>query len=503
MKQKALALVFLIVFLLLAFNPSNFMGRVNAQEIKGFGNATVPEIATINWTRFWQLFNAHTDWNLEYNSGSGWVNIKSDLQIIKDYRRETMYGYESINKSMATYCKITLNFTASHTANYRLTFGIDLDVKNYTHKESSWNYTISYQNYTVFFDWTDIKNIPNLTITHGITAVGDESWFWFRIRKDNIQQGTHIIIDPGFGYSTKGSSGWGNTNTISANLVSCPGAGTATSITAYYYSSTQAEKIKFALYDSNKNLLSETEEWTSTYPFDGWKTLNLVTPQSVSATNYVLCVWQESKSPSGNFYYDSSGSNQWASQSLTYGNYPNPGGWGSYAGYIFSIYCNYTTGGQTYNIVTSFSSPLSWTLSRNVQMHITLGMTETFSWTLNLQAVYHILTNFSTPPTWNIILQTSFHILTSFTSNPTWTFLTQTTYTIVTSFATSTSWLLNIAQGIMYIVTLSWETPLTWTLSLIQTAVSPYATRGFVLATIILLAFICVPLLTVLWVKKK
>lgn len=137
----------------------------------------------LDWNLFWSKFKQHSYWNLEWYNGAQWVSKKSDLTIQRNYIRPNV-------------CKLTLIFNGSRSGSYRLTFAIDQHARNYMHKEGSYNYTFSYKNYAVIFDWSDVMNIPNLIINHGIKNVYGENWFWFRIRKDNIPQGAYLEIDP-------------------------------------------------------------------------------------------------------------------------------------------------------------------------------------------------------------------------------------------------------------------------------------------------------------------
>jgi len=326
-----------------------------------FGNPTLPEIATINWTRFWELFNAHSDWSLEYNDGSGWKDAKSDLQIIKNYQVFIDDAWVSVDKSEATNCKITLNFTASHTADYRLTFGVDLDVKNYTHKEGSWNYTITYQNYTVCFDWSDVSAIPNLTITHGIKPVGDESWFWFRIRKDGVQQGKNVVIDPNFGYETIGTSGASSIeDAIKGSVFTITESGTADSITVELKSTTSwTGKVKCAIYlHSNLSLVKATEERTvALTPTKTWFTFNFTVPKPSLTINtaYILVSWGQSATNTAFTDYDAGDTDQGHYQTITYNGFPNPLV-PTHSDRKHSIYCSYTVSDPTHTLTISSSS---------------------------------------------------------------------------------------------------------------------------------------------------
>lgn len=174
----SIVLTLMLIFPFLCVNE-----RVNAvSPYENFSTYQSIEPFDYNHTKFWSLFNAHSEWNLEYDNGSGWISIKSDLEIIK-------------NRSGAL-CKIALNFTASFNADYRLTFGIDLDVKSYVHKANSWNYTLTYQNYTAVFDFNDLKGISGLILSHGVKPIDSELWFWFRIRKNNVPLGKNVFLDP-------------------------------------------------------------------------------------------------------------------------------------------------------------------------------------------------------------------------------------------------------------------------------------------------------------------
>lgn len=337
-RATALALAFTLA---MSLAPS-----VKAQET--FGNTEAP---TINWSTFWQLFNAHSDWNLEYNTGSGWFSIKSDLQIIRNYQilNRTASGdyWVETGQSDASRCKVTLNFTASYSASYRLTFGIDLDVKNYTYKSGAWNYTISYQNYVVYFDWTDIMSIPGLIVTHGVMPVGDEQYFWFRIRRDNVPQGVNVVIDPTFGKTSIGGSTVNAVQDVcTLTWFSLPVAGTVTQISCYSKAGSNGagnRVIRWGLYDSSGNLLASTSatEYMTTTP-QWW---NGTISYAASAGTYGLAFQTDVRD--NTYYYDAGTSQQTWWHTLD-GALPNPhtGANGKYDE-ARSIFATYTaTGGQ-------------------------------------------------------------------------------------------------------------------------------------------------------------
>jgi len=157
--------------------------------------------------------------------------------------------------------------------------------------------------------------------------------------------------DPNFGYETKGANNWSTADILQATRFPSGGAGTGVSMTAYIYPLYDAGfKTKFALYDGN-NLVNNgvTEEWYKDYEgrFDDWKTLNFISAPTIANQDYKLVFWNNG----GDFYYDSSETNQWSKQSLAYGDsFPNPASFGSETAYKWTLYCSYTTGGAGLSI---------------------------------------------------------------------------------------------------------------------------------------------------------
>ena len=300
-----------------------------------FGNQTIPIALTRDWTVFWQLWNQNTVWDLEYYNGSEWISCKSDLQVIKAFPEEWL-------------CKLTLKFTASHNANYRLTFAINKKVKDYVNKEAEGKYTITIDDDTLLFDWNDVLAIPNIQITHGVT----DGFFWWRIQKDNVKLGAQITIDPIFGYDTQGIIGAPLENIITGSVFTVTENGTADSITAYVRSQTVARKFKCAIYrHSDLSLVGVTEEITLPADFKNWQTFNFTNPKPslVKDTDYILVAWTEAGTDYGRLYYDTGATNQGHTQNATYDGFPatlSP----THSNYEFSIYCTYeevVSGGHT------------------------------------------------------------------------------------------------------------------------------------------------------------
>jgi len=351
-KLPTTLLVFLLLCVALPFLPT-----IKAQEEHGsFGNPTLPEVTSLNWTRFWQLFNIHSEWDLEYNNGSGWISSKQSLQVIKNYYANSTEMPIPANVTDASFCKISLNFTSPYTANYRLTFAIDLDVKEYIYYETKWEYVVSYQNYTVFFNWADLKNVSGLIFSHGIQPIEDESWFWFRIRRDNVPANYNILLDPSFGYPTPGGS-FSDTsaNQLKGSHWTMPEDGTADNIT-FYGKGTTSMNVKAAIYlDSDKSLVAETGTVAVTTTESWWTTPDFASkPDLTEGTEYWLVLMPDTSS--FRLYYQSSSSGKGGYDQEGEFVFPNPCSL-TYEAREFSLFCNYTVaaGGETYNVNPSIT----------------------------------------------------------------------------------------------------------------------------------------------------
>lgn len=304
-----------------------------------FGNPEVPQIGSMNWTWFWASLQSHVVWDLEFNEGSGWSSCKSDLEILRKYFLETTEGDFPINRKYATKCKIALKFNASHSADYRLTLGVDLPVKNHIYKEDQLTYVLTYQEYTVFFDFTDLQQISGLIFNHGVKTVNDTRYFWFRTRKNNIQQGTHVVLDPSFGYELKGGYTLVLKDKIRGSWFTCPVVAIPEKITVALYVSTSG-KFRTALSTKSDNtLICQTEERTlsSTPSWEWFEFFFTETYLLEENTDYVITVWAETTS----YCYAEAETDKGRLQNLTYAtNFPsvwNP----TTNNYKHSIYCSY------------------------------------------------------------------------------------------------------------------------------------------------------------------
>jgi len=132
---KPLTMLFILILALQVFSFVVFSPSIKTAEAQEPSpeDGVVFQTPPISWTDFWQTFRQHAYWSLEGNRGEGWENANNYLEIIRDYPEEN-------------HCKITLIFHAPITGDYRLTFAIDANAREYFHQEGSWN---SYNCYSV------------------------------------------------------------------------------------------------------------------------------------------------------------------------------------------------------------------------------------------------------------------------------------------------------------------------------------------------------------------
>ena len=340
-KKTVLFVIFLSLSLSVFFSEQiTPLTYADNQPTKSFGNTEPPIIATINWTQFWNLFNAHSVWDLECDNGSGWKSVKSDLKVTKNYTNDWT-------------CKIGLIFNASQTGNYRLTFAIDLRVKNYTIQLQKYRYLIEYDRnqtftYRVYFDWSDLASINGLTFTHGVTNINGTDCFWFRVRRDNVPKGAHLELDPTFGSSEDDWEGGGFypiEDCIVGTVFTLTENGKATSITAYISKSVSLFTAQCMIYrHSDLALIGETGHGIISQT--GYKTFTFDTPITLVAdTDYVLVAWSDSQDGLCSLYGSANDyPNRGHTQSITFdvGNAPNPMVLTEHQAKIYTIYCTYS-----------------------------------------------------------------------------------------------------------------------------------------------------------------
>lgn len=183
MKRNWKTFFFMFILTVSLFNVLSWSWSWQVSNVVAIEEPEDEIILQPDWTGFWQRFRKHAMWDLEWHNGDAWTSIKSDLSIQRDYPEPNT-------------CKITLVFDASHTADYRLTFAIDARVRTYVAKLDKYQYNLTYDLFSIVFDWSDIMSLPNLQVTHGIKNVAGSDYFWFRVRKNNVHSGVHVEIDP-------------------------------------------------------------------------------------------------------------------------------------------------------------------------------------------------------------------------------------------------------------------------------------------------------------------
>jgi len=263
----------------------------------GMGDTT---FKTVNWSYFKQLFNAHCDWIIEYKrySTSSWTNGNQYMTIEKSWN-ETLSGWKF---------NLILDVPVD-VYSARFTFGCDLVVLDYVERDG-WQVNINYtipntdEVYNVFFNWSDMANIPNIVFTKGVL----DDVFWFRFRRDNIPSG-HYEFDPTFGWDNSASnllfmadSYLPTTYYLLGQTGTPESDGYAYNITVWFRTQSFSTPLKYtcALYEKDGaidagTLVGTTEELT--IDSTGKKIFNFVSPPLIySSKSYFLCITPTSTS---------------------------------------------------------------------------------------------------------------------------------------------------------------------------------------------------------------
>jgi len=323
----------------------------------------VRSVKVTNWSYFWDLFNQHSYWDLEYRNGSEWISCQDALTI--DRSRSADNSFE----------KITLNFTSPVAADYRLTFAIDRHVKTYVNRSGQYEYRLTYavgddETYDVFFNWSDMAGIPGVTFRHGVTDRQGKDVFWFRCRRNNVPAGYNVVLDPIFGDQTTSISLDTIEDVIRGSKFTCTESGLATSISAYLEESSGAgNDLKYAIYKaSDASLVGYTQ--VDTDPDDGWNTMDIASGGNLFAgTDYYLVAWAESTSESMEIYYDA-GSNAAAYDDEVFNGFPSQWAQTSDGTKDYSIYCTYTYAAP--NITGELPADQSTGISRQPICNVTV-----------------------------------------------------------------------------------------------------------------------------------
>ncbi len=324
-----------------------------------------PPIKIINMSYFWKFFNRYNSWYLEAWDivNNSWIDVSEYLYINRSRSENNQFE------------KISLEFTAPLTTDYRLTFVIDRPIKEFINRSDQYEYVLTYnvsenEEYSTFFNFSDIASIPGVIISHGIENINGVKKFRFSAQQNDIPQGTYIILDPMFGNNATSTSTTTIEDYIKGGYFQMgPFSGIGDNITAYLYNSAAPKNAKCALYDSSLNLVANSMTQELSYS-SGWNTFNFNTTKPILQANawYYIVVWSSLSGGLGQLYYSESGGNGVFSDSETYS-------FGDYSGFptpfenttvdgdgLASIYCSYTelinTSVDTISPYNVSSSPL-------------------------------------------------------------------------------------------------------------------------------------------------
>ena len=269
----------------------------------------IKETKSVNWSHFKSLFNAHTDWILEYKrySYSEWTEGNQYLTVDKTWN------------DTGGFWKINLTFTAPvDVYEARFTFACDLVVLDYVEKDGYevWlNYSANETEvYNMMFNWSDLKQYEGMYFNKGVT----DDLFWFRFGRQNIPAGTYVF-DPTFGRATTGSGACplyyetGGTHYVYSvgSWYECGGSGSLESMTFYFDTISDTHSYQCALYEHDADddagdllAVSEIKEVADTED-DTWQTFNFSEPlYSLSASTKYFLLIRGTTSPLNNVYGD-------------------------------------------------------------------------------------------------------------------------------------------------------------------------------------------------------
>jgi len=268
-------------------------------------NLGIQNIKTVNYTYFWKYFTNHTKWQME-----GWNPQTQQWQ--GSYQGHNLNEYLHLTRVRNTDNhseKITLNFTSPYTTRYRFIFGIDLQVKNYVNRTGHHEYMLTYpvsetDNYTVFFNWSDIVPLVQqgkITLSHGIKNMSGVEAFWFMITgNSNLPAGRSFEIDPTFG--SEDLTSWSEEQQepcMGGFYLMNSAAGEADELVTYVKIGSgdpyEVVVMQGAIYDENLRLLGGTDEVKIELDengcYEGYVTLPFSDKPSLSAKEWYYLVF--------------------------------------------------------------------------------------------------------------------------------------------------------------------------------------------------------------------
>ena len=314
---------------------------------------------TVNTSYFWNFFDNYNNWYLESwdSQKNMWVDVSNHLNVVHNKSSDNQFE------------KISLEFKAPKTTDYKVTFLIDTPLKRFVNNSNQFDYELVYQveddeEYTTHFNFSDMASIPGVILNHGVNNNNGSDIFWFSAQKNNVLAGTNVVLDPTFGNTGTSTSTTTIENSIRGGYFQMgSNTGYGISITAYLSVTNTAKNAKCALYDSSQNLVANSMTEQISIPIsNAWYTFNFSSTKPVLTANawYYIVAWSVSAAGNGLLYYATTGGSGVFSHALTYVA-------GSYNGFpspftatvvaatgLASIYCNY------YETTPPTPNPLTW-----------------------------------------------------------------------------------------------------------------------------------------------
>jgi len=302
------------------YAPSNSFGMssfktINWTYFKQYLQNEFHYIATYKLNDAWHDGNQYLTFNKEWNQTGGYWKLKPSVNIPVDIQGLNVTFW--CNKSVLQYVERN---------NYEIWFNIsDGDIDTYS----------------LYFNWSDIAEIPGLTFEKGIY----DDKFYMRILRGATSAG-YYEFDPTFG-QTSGTvtSDFYSGMLLSSHLYSPASDGTADSIWVKIVDGTwsSGEALRCGLYDSSGNFIAETVERNDGgdggdvfYEF----VFNAPKPCVYSTEYYYIACYFGATIYA---YMEMSSGNRLHYTGLTYPNWVDPASPVSKTT-EFSAYCSYTEG---------------------------------------------------------------------------------------------------------------------------------------------------------------
>ena len=339
--------------------------------------------------------------------------------------------------------------------------------------------------------------MPLDNIQHGVMPVGDEVFFWFRIRKNNIQQGKNFVVDPSFGKTDIG----GSTHSAPLNdskygcIYSLSEDGDVYKITYYGRATSGTQNMRAVIYNVTGTTINEwigNSSEVSVNTTYAWREFTCSPSISLTSGDYALTMHNDDGATVQS-KYSSGTSNQAQRQNADddlYSNGPSdPFGTPAWSGArAVSIYANYTvSAGEDYvadlsqSVSTAWSVLTEWDAIADVSQSITTSWSVLTEWdaildiTQALTTSWNVLANLNTfvdlsqaiATTWVVLTQWNAILDLTQSLTTSWTVLTQTSFNVIASLSHTFTWLIDVIHTVgatAHIADLSQAITTAWTI---------------------------------------